>query len=85
MPASRKNKVLAYFLVLATIGTFVVVALQTFEVRLETQEGYPVASSFRADARGGRALYESLHRVHGVQTARFLRTFFTLPPADNQT
>ena len=85
MPASRKNKVLAYSLVLATIGTFVVVALQTFEVRLETQEGYPVASSFRADARGGRALYESLHRVPGVQTARFLRTFSNLPPADSRS
>ena len=85
MPASRKNKILAYFLVLATIGTFVVVALQTFEVRLETQEGYPVASSFRADARGCRALYESLHRVPGVQTARFLRTFSNLPPADGRS
>jgi hypothetical protein len=85
MPASRKNKILAYFLVLATIGTFIVVALQTFEVRLETQEGYPVASSFRADARGCRALYESLHRVPGVQTARFLRTFSNLPPADGRS
>src|SRR3984893_2279354 len=85
MPASRKNKVLAYFLVLATIGTFVVVALQTFEVRLETQEGYPVASSFRADARGCRALSERLHRVPGVQTARFLRTFSNLPPADGRS
>jgi hypothetical protein len=85
MPASRKNKILACFLVLATIGTFVVVGLQTFEVRLETQEGYPVASSFRADARGCRALYESLHRVPGVQTARFLRTFSNLPPADGRS
>lgn len=85
MPASRKNKILAYCLVLATIGTFIVVALQTFEVRLETQEGYPVASSFRADARGCRALYESLHRVPGVQTARFLRTFSNLPPADGRS
>jgi hypothetical protein len=85
MPASRKNKILAYSLVLATIGTFVVVALQTFEVRLETQEGYPVASSFRADARGCRALYESLHRVPNVQTARFLRTFSNLPPADGRS
>jgi hypothetical protein len=85
MPASQKNKILAYFLVLATIGTFIVVALQTFEVRLETQEGYPVASSFRADARGCRALYESLHRVPGVQTARFLRTFSNLPPADGRS
>lgn len=85
MPASRKNKILAYCLVLTTIGTFIVVALQTFEVRLETQEGYPVASSFRADARGCRALYESLHRVPGVQTARFLRTFSNLPPADGRS
>src|SRR5260221_13819178 len=85
MPASPKNKALSYLLVLATIGTFIAVALQTFEVRLETQEGYPVASSFRADARGGRALYESLHRVPGVQTARFLRTFSNLPPADNKS
>ena len=85
MPASRKNKVLAYVLVVVTIGTFVVVALQTFEVRLETQEGYPVASSFRADARGCRALYESLHHVPGVQTARCLRTFSNLPPADGKS
>jgi hypothetical protein len=85
MPASRKNKIVAYFFVLATIGTFVVVALQTFEMRLETQEGYPVASSFRADARGCRALYESLRRVPGVQTARFLRSFSNLPPADGKS
>ncbi len=66
MPASPKNKALSYLLVLATIGTFIAVALQTFEVRLETQEGYPVASSFRADARGCKALYESLRRVPGA-------------------
>ncbi len=85
MPASRKNKILSYLLVLATIGTFIVVALQTFEVRLETQEGYPAASSFRADARGGRALYESLRRVPGVQTVRFLRTFSNLPPPEGRS
>jgi hypothetical protein len=85
MPVSRRNKVLAYLLVLATIGTFIVVALQTFEVRLETQEGYPVASSFRADARGCRALYESLRRVPGVQAARFLRGFSNLPPAEGRS
>jgi hypothetical protein len=85
MPASWKSKVLPYLLVLATIGTFIVVALHTFEVRLETQEGYPVASSFRADARGCRALYESLHRVPGIQAARFLRTFSNLPPAEGRS
>jgi hypothetical protein len=85
MPASRKNKVLAYLAVLATIGAFIVVALRTFEVRLETQEGYPVASSFRADARGCRALYESLGRIPGVRTARFLRTFSNLPPAEGRS
>jgi hypothetical protein len=85
MPASPKNKALSYLLVLATIGTFIAVALQTFEVRLETQEGYPVASSFRADARGCKALYESLRRVPGVQTARFLRTFSNLPPAEGRS
>lgn len=85
MPASRKNKVLAYLLVLAAVATFIIVALQTFEVRLATQEGYPVASSFRADARGCRALYESLHRVPDVQAARFLRTFSNLPPAEGRS
>ena len=85
MPASRKNKVLAYLAVVATVGTFVAVAVRTFEVRLETQEGYPVASSFRADARGCMALYESLGRVPGVQTARFLRTFSNLPPAEGRS
>jgi uncharacterized protein DUF4350 len=85
MPASRRNKVLAYLAIVAAIGTFMVVALRTFELRLETQEGYPVASSFRADARGCMALYESLGRVPGVQTARFLRTFSNLPPAQNRS
>src|ERR1700740_3218721 len=85
MPATRKNKVLAYLAVSATVGTFIVVALRTFEVRLETQEGYPVASSFRADARGCKALYESLARVSGVETARFLRTFSNLPPAEGRS
>jgi hypothetical protein len=85
MPASRKNRVLAYLLILATIGTFIAVALRMFEMRLATQEGYPVASSFRADARGCRALYESLRRVPGVQAARFLRTFSNLPPAEGRS
>jgi hypothetical protein len=85
MPVSRRNKTFFYLLVLATIGTFVIVALQTFEVRLETQEGYPVASTFRADARGCRVLYESLCRVPGVQAARFLRTFANLPPAEGRS
>jgi uncharacterized protein DUF4350 len=85
MPASRRSKVLAYLAVLATIGTFIVVALRTFELRLEIQEGYPVASSFRADARGCMALYQSLGRVPGVQSARFLRTFSNLPPAEGRS
>jgi hypothetical protein len=84
MPASRRNKVLAYLAVLVTIGTFIVVALRTFELRLETQ-GYPVGSSFRADARGCMALYESLGRIPGVQTVRFLRTFSNLPPAKGRS
>lgn len=85
MPVSRKNKVLAYLLVVATIGTFIAVALHTFEVRLETQEGYPPTSSFRADARGCRALYESLQRVPGIQVTRFLRTFSNLPAAEGRS
>jgi hypothetical protein len=85
MPASWKNKLLAYLLASATIATFIVIALHTFEVRLETQEGYPPSSSYRADARGCRALYESLHRVSGVQVARFLRTFANLPPAEGRS
>jgi hypothetical protein len=85
MPASWKNKLWAYLLVFATIATFIVIALHTFEVRLEIQEGYPPSSSYRADARGCRALYESLHRVPGIQVARFLRTFANLPPPEGRS
>jgi hypothetical protein len=85
MPASRKNKVLAYALIVGTIGTFMVVALRSFEMRLETREGYPPASSFRADALGCRALYETLRSISGIQVARFLRTFSHLPSPVGQS
>jgi Domain of unknown function (DUF4350) len=79
MPASRKSRLFTYLLVLGMIATFIVVALRTFEIRLEIQEGYPPASTYRADAQGCRALYESLQRVPGVQVTRFLRAFTSLP------
>ena len=85
MPASRKNKIVAYALIIGTIGTFVVVALRSFEVRLETRQGYPSGSSFRADALGCRALYETLRGISGMQVARFLRTFAHLPPSEGRS
>jgi hypothetical protein len=85
MLVSRKGKIFVYLLVVGLIGTFIVVGLRTFEVRLEIQEGYPPTSTYRADAQGCRALYESLQRVPGVQVTRFLRSFANLPPPESRS
>jgi hypothetical protein len=84
MSASPRNKVFAYLLVVGTIAALIIIALRTFAVRLEIQEGYPPGSTYRADAQGCRALYQSLQRVSGVQVARFLRTFTNLPPPEGR-
>src|ERR1700676_2434095 len=57
---------------------------QMFRIRLETGDSYPEYSTYRADPKGLKALYESLQATDQIQAHRRLQTSKILPSGQNQ-
>jgi hypothetical protein len=57
---------------------------QTFRIRMETGDSFPEYSTFRADPKGLKALYESLQATDLLQVSRRLQASKTLSSGENQ-
>ena len=69
------------------IGSFLAFSFfgwQTFTTRLETGESFPQYSTYRADPKGLKALYESLRATDLLNVSRRLQFSKTLPSGAHQ-
>jgi hypothetical protein len=66
----RNDRLIAFILIGLMAAIFVVVGVQMFKVRAEVNGVYPEYSSFRADPKGYRILFETLSRLESLHVER---------------
>lgn len=76
---------LSFLLGISVLGTIMVLGiLQLFELRFRSGDIFPEYSSYRADPKGSKILYESLVDYPGIETSRQIKPLDELS-ADGQT
>jgi hypothetical protein len=75
----RNDRLIAYILIGLMVAIFAFVGFQVFKVRAEVNGVYPEYSSFRADPKGYRVLFETLSRLGSVHVERFVQPLTDLP------
>jgi len=75
----RNDRFIAFILIGLMAALFAIVGVQMFKVRAEVNGVYPEYSSFRADPKGYRILFETLSRLGSIQVERFEQPLTELP------
>ena len=75
----RKDRFIAFILIGLMAALFAFVGVQMFKVRAEVNGVYPEYSSFRADPKGYRILFETLSRLELIHVERFEQPLNELP------
>jgi hypothetical protein len=75
----RSQRLIAFILIGFMAALFTLVGVQMFKVRAEVNGVYPEYSSYRADPKGYRILFETLSRLESIQTERFEQPLPDLP------
>src|SRR5260370_42290410 len=78
-PPMPKDRIIAYIMITLMAALFAFVGFQMLRVRAEVNGVYPEYSSFRADPRGYRILFQTLSRLESVQVDRFEQPLTELP------
>ena len=80
----RKDRFIAYILIGLMVALFAFVGFQMLQVRAEVTGVYPEYSSFRADPKGYRVLFETLSRLGSVHVERFVQPLTDLPASNGR-
>jgi hypothetical protein len=80
----RKDRLIAFILIGFMAALFVVVGVQMFKVRAEVNGVYPEYSSFRADPKGYRILFETLSMVPSIHVERSEQPLRELPSGNGK-
>ena len=64
----------AYLILIACFSALLFFGVRTFLLRLETGDSFPEYSTYRADPKGLKALYDSLQATEVVGVARRLQS-----------
>ena len=75
----RKDRFIAFILIGLMAALFAFVGVQMCKVRAEVNGVYPEYSSFRADPKGYRILFETLSRLELIHVERFEQPLNELP------
>jgi hypothetical protein len=90
MPASegtagmRNDRLIAFILIGLMAALFAVVGVQMFKTRAEVNGVYPEYSSFRADPKGYRILFETLSRLASVHVERSVKPLGEVPSGNRK-
>ena len=76
--------VTAWVVLFSCLFALLYFGLRMLRLRLETGNAFPEYSSYRADPKGLKALYESLNATGLIRVARRLQSSRILPPGENQ-
>jgi hypothetical protein len=83
----RPIRVLGVIAWVVLIGCFLALFFfgsQTFRIRMETGDTFPEYSTYRADPKGLKALYESLQETDLLHVSRRLQSSKILPSGENR-
>jgi len=83
----RPSRILGLIAWVVSTGCFVALlfsGLQTFRIRMETGDSFPEYSTYRADPKGLKALYDSLQATDLLHVSRRLQSSKILPSGENQ-
>jgi uncharacterized protein DUF4350 len=80
----RNDRLIAFILIGLMAALFVVVGVQMFKVRAEVNGVYPEYSSYRADPKGYRILFETLSRLPSIHVERSLQPLREVPSGNGK-
>jgi hypothetical protein len=84
MPPRKFRVTAGWFILIGSLFALGFFGYQTLKTRLETGTSLPEYSTYRADAKGLKALYESLGMTDRITVRRRLQPSITLPSGDNK-
>jgi hypothetical protein len=80
----RNDRLIAFILIGLMAALFVVAGVQLFKVRAEVNGVYPEYSSFRADPKGYRILFETLSRFSSIHVERSVQPLNEVPSGNGK-
>ena len=80
----RNDRLIAFILIGLMAALFVVAGVQMFKVRAEVNGVYPEYSSFRADPKGYRILFETLSRLPSIHVERSVQPLKEVPSGNGK-
>src|ERR1700693_6260380 len=80
----RPPNIVAWVVLIGGFLALLFFGFQTFRIRLETGDIFPEYSTYRADPKGLRALYESLQATDLIHVNRRLQSSKILPSGEDQ-
>jgi hypothetical protein len=83
-PSTRLVGVSAWVVLIGGFLALLFFGWQTFKMRLETSDTFPEYSTYRADPKGLKALYESLQATDLIHASRRLQSSKILPSGQDQ-
>jgi hypothetical protein len=83
-PSTRFVGVAAWVVLIGGFLGLLFFGWQTFKMRLETSDSFPEYSTYRADPKGLKALYESLQATDLIHASRRLQSSKILPSGQDQ-
>jgi hypothetical protein len=84
MRPSRILGLIAWVVLIGCLLALLFFGLQTFRIRMETSDSFPEYSTYRADPKGLKALYQSLQATDLLHVSRRLQSSKILPSGENQ-
>jgi hypothetical protein len=84
MPPPKLGVTAGWLILIGCLFALIFFGYQTLQIRLETGDSLPEYSTYRADAKGLKALYDSLGTTDRITARRRLQTSITLPSGENQ-
>jgi hypothetical protein len=84
MRPSRVLGAIAWVVLIGCVLALFFFGLQTFRIRMETSNSFPEYSTYRADPKGLKALYESLQATDLLHVSRRLQSSKILASGENQ-
>src|SRR6202008_1435237 len=80
----RNDRLIAFILIGFMAALFVVAGVQMFKIRAEGNGVYPEYSSFRADPKGYRILFETLSRLPSIHVERSVQPLKEVPSGNGK-
>ena len=84
MRPHKFGAIAAWFILIGCLFALLYFGYQTFQIRLQTGNSLPEYSTYRADAKGLKVLYDGLGATDRITTRRRVQASINLPSGENQ-